>query len=49
LRGHELRKGWKVNVSHPNLRRHQLVQQGAEEGGEGGVFVLVMVSLCIEY
>ncbi len=25
----------------PNLRRHQLVQQGAEEGTEGGMFALV--------
>jgi hypothetical protein len=37
-----------VEVIDPNLRRHQLVQQGAEEVGEGGVLSLMGMHFTVD-
>ena len=34
---------------HSNLRRHQLVQQRAEQGGERGVLALMHMRLVIHH
>jgi len=34
-------KQFEIEVVDPELRRHQLVQQRAEQGGQGGVFAAV--------